>query len=124
MNRSSSSTMNPVSVATTAGALVALLAVAAIVGSLPGGGSSIRVALLETRVGANETDAVRAVAAAMTAAARELVGGERMTAATPTVIAVVGDDLPAASVSRWTPALLDRWRMLHVRLIDMPPPGC
>lgn len=108
----------------TAGVLVALIAVAAIVGSMPCTGASIRVALLETRAGNSESDAVRAVAAAMTAAVRELAGDSRIAAAVPSELAIVIDDLSLAATSAQPAQWTDQTRRMDVRLLDMPPPAC
>jgi hypothetical protein len=108
--------------ACTASALVALIAVAAAVSSLSP--ATIRSAMMETRGSNTESAAVRAVAAAVAAVARDLVGGERITAAIPVqalVLEVSSGSIPAAIPS--TPGGV-RSRLLEERLIDMPPPMC
>jgi hypothetical protein len=112
------------SLATTASALIALVAVAAMMSSVPGSGLA-RLSSAESRASLNEAQTVRAVAAAVVAAAREL------TATHPT---------PAAATLSQMAALLqvpgqalglppddDRLARPHdvaERLLDLPPPGC
>ena len=110
--------------ATTASALIALVAIAAAMNSLPG--TSVRAAMVETRGIPVEAASVRAVAAAVAAAARELVGTERITAALH--VDRFADDAHAsksgvgfAGVESWT---LLRSRPIAERLIDLPPPVC
>src|SRR5574338_412989 len=77
-NRSAAGAAN---FASTASALIALVAVAAAMNSLSI--ESVRSAILESRATPIETPTVRAVAEAVAAAARDLAGSERTTAALP-----------------------------------------
>jgi hypothetical protein len=111
------------SLANTAGAFIALVAIAATINSLPG--ANIRAALLESRTPLAEATTVRAVAAAVAAAARELAGAERITAALPaeqfaSALAPAGLPIP---ITRDADAIV-RSQPLNERLIDLPPPGC
>ncbi len=113
------------SLANTASAFIALVAIAATINSLPGAGSNVRAALLESRTPLAEATTVRAVAAAVAAAARELAGAERITAALPAeqfAAALAPVNLPVP-IAREAAAIV-RSQPLHERLIDLPPPGC
>lgn len=114
---------NTAALATTASALIALVAVAAAMSSLPG--ANLRASILETR-GANvETPSVRQVAAAVAAAARELVGVQKITAALPThdftlALASITEGTPCGGEA--TKPILSR--AIEEHLIDLPPPLC
>src|SRR5262245_340052 len=110
--------------ASTAGAVVALVAIAATMTTLQ---SAVhwRGSPVETRAAAVEAPSVRAVAAAVAAAARELVGGEQIHAALPNRLITLGapDQAdPHAPLHHDDPIV--RSRMIAERLLDMPPPGC
>src|SRR5688572_11291028 len=81
VHRRSTRPANTAALATTASALIALVAVAAAMSSLPG--PNVSASLLETRGGNVETRSIREVAAAVAAAARELVGADTITVALP-----------------------------------------
>lgn len=115
---------SPAAFATTASALIALVTVAAVMGSLPGTVVSVRVALLDSRGCSTESETVRAVAAAVAAVARNLVGGEQLSAAMPAPSWVEVDALFPAVTTTTTSFFVCRSRILDERLIDMPPPTC
>jgi hypothetical protein len=109
------------SLTTTAGAIVALMAIAATVTAAP----SARSAIVESRTSLADTNAVRAMAAAIAAVARELAGGERVVAALPvismwsTLASPSGDQfLSRGDDDRPIPGRLEE------HLLDLPPPAC
>lgn len=107
-----------------AGLIIALVAVAAITG---GSGAVVQscFAPSEARTALGESQALRAVAAAVAKAARELAGAERIVATLPEdlalVIACVDVSLPCVSDSDgvWLPP-----QTVGERLLDLPPPRC
>jgi hypothetical protein len=111
------------SLATTAGALVALVAVAALVA-----GPVARGVPMEGRTAPRETTtSVRAVAAAVVAAARELVGKDRLTIDISARHALAGSMMmapPVALVSQSDDQPILPLRTIGERLLDLPPPGC
>lgn len=114
---------NAAGLASTASAMVALVALAALMTSLPG--ANVRAAMLESRVAPAEAPSVRAVAAAVAAAARELVGGERITAAMQANH--FSDSIAAANPIQSNgseAADIPLSRPIAERLIDLPPPVC
>ena len=106
---------------TTAGAIVALMAMAASVSAAP----TARAAIVESRISLAETKAVRAVTAAMVAVARELAGQDRVDPALPAQFVFDSGDAPlGAPIHRMddrAPQIVER---LSERLLDLPPPGC
>lgn len=108
--------------ATTTGTLVALVAIAALLA----GPIAVNGAVLESRTPAREAPSVRAVAAAVAAVARELVGKDRMDLDVATchplasvmlvphdALALHMDDQPILPL-----------RTIGERLLDLPPPVC
>jgi hypothetical protein len=121
--RSSSRSASP-GVASTAGALVALVAVAALMTSAT---PIVRATpSSDARQSISEGAAVRAVAAAVVAAARDLVGGgERLVHALPdewmlAPIVVSSSAVDQCATSE-APAVLS---VLPESLLDLPPPVC
>lgn len=114
--------------ASNATALIALVAVAALMTSLPGV-SHARYSALESRTALTEGQSARELAAAVAAAARELVGAERIV---PQALAVSISlelcDAPDCTATRahFDPFKLQivRSRVIAERLIDLPPPVC
>lgn len=110
-----------------AAALLALLAVAMMVaGAGPAGGPASRIAAADFRPALTESQTVRALAAAVVAAARDLVGAERVHTAIPASgLAVV-----AAMAAPIGPPLRNRGcdipgpLLLAERQLDLPPPVC
>ena len=106
---------------TTAGAIVALMAMAASISTVP----TARAAIVETRTSLAEAKAVRAVAAAMVAVARELAGKDRVDSTLPIHFTVPSGVAPRIatiiSLNDRSPRILER---LSERLLDLPPPGC
>lgn len=109
-----------VGLTTTAGAIVALMAIAATVTAAP----TARPAVVESRSSLAETNAVRAVAAAMAAVARELAGGERVVAAMPVSLLIAPLSTPAIpQVLSLRDRAVPLPGVLDERLLDLPPPG-
>jgi hypothetical protein len=114
----------PCGLATTAGALVALVAISAMMSALPRA-TIHRAVPIESRAATTEAKTVRAVAAAVAAAARELAGAERIHAAIPTTLLSDARLLPPGEVGSLAIANpIVPSRMIGERLLDMPPPGC
>ena len=110
--------------ASTASAVVALVAIAALMSSAPRLAMA-RVAPVEARSSVIAAPSVRAVAAAVAAAARELVGGERINAALPVPRFAEALAAPAGRlIDRSNPDQIIHCRMVSERLIDLPPPSC
>jgi hypothetical protein len=110
--------------ASTASAVVALVAIAATISTVQSA-VHFRGSPTEARAAAVEAPTVRAVAAAVAAAARELVGGEQVHAALPHRLISLGapDQAdPDAPLHHDEPIV--RSRMIAERLLDLPPPGC
>ena len=113
--------------ASNASALIALVAVAALMTSVPGLHS--RIAPVEVRSALTEGQSARELAAAVAAAARELVGAERLVpqiGAAP-IGQIDRDSLTlAASFVHFDPATVQviRSRVVAERLLDLPPPTC
>jgi hypothetical protein len=113
--------------ASSASALIALVAVAALMTSVPGWHS--RMAPVETRSALTEGQSARELAAAVAAAARELVGAERIV---PTIAVVAfnhGDIESLACATGWVhldsgKTHVIRSRTIAERLLDLPPPVC
>lgn len=112
-----------------ASALIALVAVAALMTSLPGV-CHVRYTAVETRTALTEGQTARELAAAVAAAARELVGGaERIVPqASALPVNLDLDASPALTATRvhFDPFELQmvRSRVMAERLIDLPPPVC
>jgi hypothetical protein len=105
--------------ATTASALVALVAIAAMAAG-PGG----RTIATEARIAQGEAQTVRQVAAAVVAAARELVGKERVVAALP-MPAALFTQVRSSTLAAIQPQRDPIARVpLAERLLDLPPPQC
>ncbi|UCD76238.1 MAG: hypothetical protein JSV91_04805 [Phycisphaerales bacterium] len=107
--------------ATTLLALVAVATAASALHSLP----AVRVVYHETPGRPHESQAMRAVAAAVADLARDLLGAEHTAALPPTLISSAR---PAAATPVTTPAPQDapcphRLRPPE-RLLDLPPPVC
>lgn len=114
---------NSAALATTASALIALVAVAAAMSSLPG--ANVRASLLEARGGNVEAPSVRQVAAAVAAAARDLVGVEKITAALPAEAFASAHVAPLQLLfSASESAKPIQSRAIDEHLIDLPPPVC
>lgn len=116
--------------ASNASALIALVAVAALMTSVPGvGGMHSRIASVEARSALTEGQSARQLAAAVAAAARELVGAERIVPQAFAVsIRLQPCDAPDSTATRahFDPFELQivRSRVMAERLIDLPPPVC
>jgi hypothetical protein len=108
------------SLAGTAGVIVALVAVAA----MTTGVANARLIPAETRSTLGESQAVRAVAAAVAQAARELAGTERIVAAMPEQFTLAAsssnDNAVVAAADRVDPVVA---HFVGERLLDLPPPG-
>jgi hypothetical protein len=106
---------------TTAGAIVALVAIAATMTAAP----SAHATIVETRSSLADTKTVRAVAAAMVAVARELAGKDRVDSSLPVIITLDSGIAPSdvLIVHRDDRAHQPRAH-LSERLLDLPPPGC
>jgi hypothetical protein len=106
---------------TTAGTLVALVAIAALLAGPVAG-----VSTMESRVGTREAPSVRAVAAAVAAVARELVGKDRIDLDVPTrhSLASVMMAPPVTLISQVDDQPILPLRTIGERLLDLPPPGC
>ena len=108
------------SLAGTAGVIVALVAVAA----MTTGVANARLIPTETRSPLSESQAVRAVAAAVAQVARELAGTERIVAAMPeqfTLVATQVDGGTAIHVAERSDPIVAP--LVGERLLDLPPPG-
>jgi hypothetical protein len=107
-------------VAGTAGVIIALVAVAA----MTTGVANARLIPTEARSTLSESQAVRAVAAAVAQAARELAGTERIVAAIPEqfTLTVLQDEVETVSptAERLDPVVAP---LVGERLLDLPPPG-
>ena len=122
LHQRSNRSANSVALATTASALIALVAVAAVMSSLPGG--HVRAVALEAR-GTVESRSVREVAAAVAAAARDLVGAEKITAALPVEPLQVALATPHDVLLRGGQTIRPiSLRAIDEHLIDLPPPVC
>jgi hypothetical protein len=113
--------------ASSASALIALVAVAALMTSMPGGHA--RIAPVEARTALTEGQSARELAAAVAAAARELVGAERLVPqASAVAFHLDFNALPRVSATHLHFDAFDvqfiRSRVIAERLIDMPPPVC
>jgi len=108
------------SLAGTAGVIVALVAVAA----MTSGVANARMIPVETRSTLSESQAVRAVAAAVAQVARELAGAERLVATMPESM-VLADAYSSERAEVVSSDLPDPIVMMRVgeRLLDLPPPG-
>lgn len=109
--------MRSASIAVTATALVALVAMSAPLGAAP----APRAAAIEGRF---ESGVVRAVAAVVAAAAREL-GGERLIVAAAWLEGSTGHARPESCAAAPRGAMgLPPPPLLGERLLDLPPPAC
>lgn len=123
MTRNPRTRSSPTALASTAGALVALVAVAAMMttsaaGSPTGSG--------EVRQTINEGAKVRAAVAAVAAAARQLVDGHRLTQAFPArwpAMNVVADSETSNDRTR-AAAAPSPLLVLCEPILDLPPPVC
>jgi hypothetical protein len=114
---------NSAALATTASAMIALVAVAAAMSSLPGAHG--RASLLETRGGNVEAPSVRQVAAAVAAAARDLVGAETITIAIPSEAFELAPAAPLQLLFGACESVRPiQSRAIDEHLIDLPPPAC
>jgi len=107
--------------ATTLVALVAMAAAAPSVRGLP----AARIAHAEILAPWSESQAMRAVAAVVAAAARDLLAGQQTSVAL--LASGPGHVLPAdrgVSVRRWVAVAAPPPETLDQRLLDLPPPGC
>jgi hypothetical protein len=107
--------------ATTLVALVAMAAAAPSVRGLP----AARIAHAEILAPFSESQAMRAVAAVVAAAARDLLAGQQTSVALPAP--APGDvqaENRAASVRRQVAVAAPPPETLDQRLLDIPPPGC
>lgn len=112
------------SLASNASALVALVAIAALMSSAPRLAMA-RVNPVEARSSVIAAPSVRAVAAAVAAAARDLVGGERINSALPVPRFAEALALPVGQfIDRSSTDEIIQCRLVGERLIDLPPPGC
>lgn len=123
--RSSSRSATGSGLGTSTSAVIALVALAAAITSIQSVAHG-RIGPADVRTAASEAPTVRAVAAAVAAAARELVGGgERVDVALPPTL--LAQSL-APSVSAAEPpqirVRLQRSAMIPERLLDLPPPVC
>ena len=120
-HRAPSRRTNGPGLTTTAGAIVALVAMAASISAMP----NARAAVVESRTSLAETKTVRAVAAAMMAVARELAAKDRVDSTLHVPLTFDSGDAPLVAImivaNDRSPRVLDR---LSERLPDLPPPGC
>ena len=110
--------------ATSAGALIALVTVAALLTSAAPAVTA-RVVSNEARHSVNEGAAVRAVAAAVVAAARDLVGGDRLIDALPEDWLCLAQFAAIESIiQREAEEAPPHQPTLRESLLDLPPPRC
>ncbi|MCZ6611199.1 MAG: hypothetical protein O6941_01080 [Planctomycetota bacterium] len=107
--------------AATATTLVAMVAMSATVSRAP----TPRALDAQVRATLSESHVARVVAAAVAAAARDLLGGERCTAA----VALLEDSAGYGAHAIWCTATAPAWPfaalvLLDERLLDLPPPSC
>ena len=101
---------------------MALVAVAALASALPRGALH-RATPVESRLSMSEAETVRAVAAAVAAAARELAGADRINAALPAQLLIDERNVSLRDANRALlndPIVLPC--MIAERLLDLPPP--
>ena len=107
--------------ATTASAMVAMVAIAALLAGPMTGGATI-----EARSASREAPSVRAVAAAVAAVARELVTKDRIDFDVPACHSMASELLapPVALTSQIEGQAIISLRAIGERLLDLPPPVC
>lgn len=107
--------------AATATTLVAMVAMSATVSGAP----APRALDAQVRATLSESHVARVVAAAVAAAARDLLGGEQWT----TAVALLEDPAGCGAHAIWCTVTTPAWPfaplvLLDERLLDLPPPSC